>query len=209
MPITVLSDVILPTKVIAAGGLSGKSQRLNQRTPHGETGQMSINAVWSQSLREYTFGTVPMLLKDWQAVRAIFEITMGGAFGFLIEDPTEEDSTTGALTLVDGAYQLQRRFIDQGSGRYTDVVVTRPRASKFALAQNGIPLASGAYTLDDETGKLTISGSPDPETLSWSGNYYVPVHFKEDVLDWDMVLGGQMKNRLIAGPSVVLQEVRE
>lgn len=47
------------------------------------------------------------------------------------------------------------------------------------------------------------------ETLDWAGSFYVPVHFANDMIDWELVAGGPAATRLLAGPSVVLQEVRE
>ena len=51
---------------------------------------------------------------------------------------------------------------------------------------------------------------PQPsDTLTWSGEFFVPVHFMEDEIGWDLARPGDMQDRLIAGPSVVLQEIRE
>ena len=47
------------------------------------------------------------------------------------------------------------------------------------------------------------------QTLTWSGEFYVPVHFANDDIDWEVLVGGTYDNRIVAGPSVVLQEVRE
>jgi uncharacterized protein (TIGR02217 family) len=47
------------------------------------------------------------------------------------------------------------------------------------------------------------------ETLTWSGEFYVPVHFANDDIDWEIMVAGTYDNRVVAGPSVVLQEVRE
>lgn len=47
------------------------------------------------------------------------------------------------------------------------------------------------------------------EALTWSGSFYVPVHFANDEIDWEMVRTGPRDTRLMAGPSVTLQEVRE
>ena len=48
------------------------------------------------------------------------------------------------------------------------------------------------------------------ESLTWSGQFYVPVHFRDDFIDWDLVRPGPDEDaRLLAGPSVVLREVRE
>jgi len=78
-------------------------------------------------------------------------------------------------------------------------------------------IASDVYTLATNTAGKTITVGagaahkyPQPdESLRWAGQFYVPVHFATDDLDWDVVLGGDVDDRLIAGPSVTLMEVRE
>jgi hypothetical protein len=72
------------------------------------------------------------------------------------------------------------------------------------------------YTLDvDTTGLTRTSGGTGykypqaSETLTWSGSFYVPVHFQSNTIDWDLVRAGVYETRLIAGPSVVLDEVLE
>lgn len=91
----------------------------------------------------------------------------------------------------------------------------------IATALNGLShvitnIAGAVYTLTVDTTALVWSGSgsgyaypQSTETLTWSGNFYVPVHFANDDIDWELVLGGPAANRLIAGPSVMLNEVRE
>lgn len=77
-------------------------------------------------------------------------------------------------------------------------------------------ISSSTYTLAiDTTGKtLSVAGSgyaypQSTETLTWAGSFYVPVHFSSDEIDWELVRGGPADGRLIAGPSVTLDEVRE
>jgi uncharacterized protein (TIGR02217 family) len=210
MPITVLADMILPNSVISSG-VRGKIKRTNTRTPHGETGYMTVNAVSSQALREFELGTVPMRLEDWQRVQAFHEITLGGAYGFLIEDPADCVTATGAIVLMPAIgsapayYQLVRRYIDPKSGRYSDRPITRPQLSSFTLTSSGTPAAG--YTLDATTGRIT--GIGDPATLQWTGRFYTPVHFQADDLDWDLIAPGGYDQRFVAGPSVILEEVRE
>lgn len=77
--------------------------------------------------------------------------------------------------------------------------------------------AKGAtsLTVSTVTTGLTATGGTAfkyPQTsdaMTWSGSFYVPVHFMDDSIDWDMVRSGPADTRLLAGPSVVLQEVRE
>ena len=47
------------------------------------------------------------------------------------------------------------------------------------------------------------------EALTWTGSFYVPVHFTDDFIDWELVVSGPDTQKLLAGPSVILDEVRE
>jgi uncharacterized protein (TIGR02217 family) len=226
MPITVLADMILPNSIIAAG-VRGKLKRTNSRVAHGETGYMTINAVSSQSTRDYEFGTVPLRIEDWQTVQSFYEITLAGTYGFLVEDPADAIVTAGtsavsyepAIYHPEGGgyytgithYQLQRRYVDPVSARYSDRPITRPRATGFALYRSGVLVSPSTYTLDATTGRITMATMTlaDAATLTWSGHFYVPVHFQSDDLDWDLVIAGGYDQRFLAGPSVILQEIRE
>lgn len=83
---------------------------------------------------------------------------------------------------------------------------------------HAVTAVTGAvYTLaTDTTGKTITFGAaaahkyPQPdEALTWSGQFYVPVHFRDDKLDWEMVVSGPRDSRYISGPSVWLDEIRE
>jgi uncharacterized protein (TIGR02217 family) len=226
MQIEVLADMILPNSVISSG-VRGKLKRTNTRIPLGETGRMSINAAGSQALREYELGTVPLRIEAWERVRAFHEITLGGAYGFLIEDPSDNVVAAAASAVsyepavfhpegggfFTGAthYQLQRRYVDPTSARYSDRPITRPRATGFALYRSGVLVSPSTYTLDATTGQITMTSMSleDAATLTWAGHFYVPVHFQSDDLDWDLVIAGGYDQRFLAGPSVILQEIRE
>jgi uncharacterized protein (TIGR02217 family) len=212
MPITVLPDVILPNSVINAG-VRGKNLRQNTRV-QTEGGYQSINVGWARTLRQYEVGTVPMLVSQWRAIETLFEITEGGAYGFLMEDPKDRTASDGIATVRDGGgYQLFNRYSDPASLRSKSRKITRPRGAGFVVSVNGAPLAPGNYTLDETTGRLSIpSLSPSPENaalIAWGGQFFVPVHFADDSIDWEMVAGGPADARFLSGPSVLLQEVRE
>lgn len=206
MPIIVLSDVILSDDVVAAGA-RGKNMRHNSRVVMN-SGDETINVVWSQTLREFELGVVPMSTSAWQEIETLHEITEGGAYGFLMEDPKDSYVASGVVVAgPDGSYQLYKRYVHRTSGRYKDRKITRPQAATFQLLNaDGTPF-TGSYSLYDATGQITAS--VDPSTLTWSGRFWVPVHFMEDSIDWDIVRPGTDNRLLVAGPSVVLQEVRE
>jgi uncharacterized protein (TIGR02217 family) len=208
MAIIVLSDVLLPNSIISAG-IRGKNMRMNSRV-ETDSGQRTINVVWTKTLRQYELGTVPLTLEQWQAIETLHEVTEGGAYGFLMEDPKDNTVTNGVLTrTAAGLFQLVKRYTETLSGRTKDRNITRPRSTGFVLYQSGVAMSSGSYTVNYNTGVVTIASNPDPATLSWSGKFLVPVHFMDDFIDWDLIAPGSPNQRFLSGPSVVLQEIRE
>lgn len=214
MAITILNDVILPNSVIAAG-VRGKNMRLNSRVTT-DNGAQAVNVIWTKTLRQYEIGIAPMNVEQWQAIEAIHEITEGGAFGFLMQDPKDNHVTAGGgiFELIDPTppdfapgvyYQMVKRYVDPVSGRTKDRKITRPKGT-ILVYENGVLTAASVSPLD---GIASVAGSPDAETLTWTGSFYVPVHFVDDSIDWELVTGGAAGSRFLAGPSVLLQEVRE
>jgi uncharacterized protein (TIGR02217 family) len=209
MAIQVFPDVVLPNRVIEAG-VRGKQMRRNTRVMM-LNGHESINAEWSQALREYEIGFIPMRREAWQAIETLHDITKGGAYGFLMEDPKDSVVTVGVVaSLGDGAYQLYKRSLDAVSGRWSDRKITRPRAAGFTITVSETPLSEVEYSLDVETGIVTIPAEPPIDVIAWTGRFYVPVHFQADSIDWSLVIAGPSPDaRYLAGPSCILEEVRE
>ena len=102
---------------------------------------------------------------------------------------------------------MHKRYTEPVSARTKDRSITRPQALGLVVSISGTPTLS--YTLDATTGRLTIPAAPAAATVTWTGKFYVPVHFMADSIDWDLLAGGSSEKRLLAGPSVVLSEVRE
>lgn len=208
MPITVFADVTLPNSVVQAG-VRGKQIRRNARVATS-SGAQAANVLWTQTLREFEIGFVPMRRSAWQDIETLHEITDGGAYGFLMEDPKDmRVSAGGVVAAIDADdFQLYKRSTHALSARFKDRKITRPRAAGFVLMIAGVPTA--AYTLDVETGIVNIPAEPDAADVTWTGLFYVPVHFQSDIIDWDLVVTGpDVDARFLAGPSVVLQEIRE
>lgn len=209
MSITVYSDVILPNSVLAAGA-RGKQLRNNSRTMT-QSGRTQINVNWASTLRQYEFGFVPLSVAQWQTIEGLHEVTEGGAYGFLLQDPKDNSTgTDGVLGYVTATtFQLQKRYTAAGSSRTKLRSITRPLASSVQITVSGTPLASTSYSLNSTTGVVTIPSAPSVGTLAWSGSFYVPVHFAQDEIDWELAVAGPAASRLMAGPMVTLMEVRE
>jgi uncharacterized protein (TIGR02217 family) len=209
MAITVYADVIAPNSLWSAT-VSGKQRRSNNRGIVS-SGKMQINVGWTRTMRQYTFGTVPLTVSQWQALEALYEVTDAGAFGFLVQDPKDcsANHTTGKVTALPTAntYQINKTTTSVGSSQTHVRNITRPRAAGFILHISAVP--SVAYTLDADTGIITIPSGPAAGTVTWAGIYYIPVHFESDDLDWDLVIAGGADARFMVGPTCVLNEIKE
>jgi uncharacterized protein (TIGR02217 family) len=196
---------------VISAGVKGKQNRKNQRVMTAG-GFESVNIVWDRTLREYEIGTIPLQRADWEYIEVFHEVTEGGAYGFLLEDPkdycststTTYTQTTGVFaSLGGGQYQLFKRYLHIASGRYKDRKITRPQATGFQAYNAGGTLLTG--TVDPNTGIATISGTP----ATWVGRFYVPVHFRDDVIDWALEVPGPEDFRYYSGPSVIFEEIPE
>lgn len=210
MTIPILSTVIAPDSLWSAT-VRGKLQRRNRRAEN-IGGYKQINVLWSNSLRRWEFGTLPMTLAVWRALEALYEVTDAGASGFLVHDPSDCVVSNAYGRAIDAntvanTYQLVERKTTPTGSLTHDRTIRRLDASSFLLYLSGV--LHGTYTLDANTGIVTIPADPTAANISWAANTYVPVHFENDDLDWDLELAGDEEARLFIGPSVTLVEIRE
>jgi hypothetical protein len=107
--------------------------------------------------------------------------------------------------------QLYKRYREPISQRFKDRKITRPRAVNGAdFRQRRIRQPVCNYTVNEQTGiVITFLSTRTAANLSWTGLFYVPVHFLDDSIEWHLEIAGPADSRFLAGPSVVLQEVRE
>jgi uncharacterized protein (TIGR02217 family) len=213
MSITVFNDVIF-RKCDIRSNLAGRLIRQNKRVEQ-ISGHAQHNAMWDESLREYEFGIVPMTLVEWQTIETLHEITKGGAYGMLLEDPHDFEVTSGVVSLVSGdTYQLEKLYTHAGSARTSRRKITRPRLAGIIVNVSGVPIdgtgSPAGYDLDVDTGIITIASTPAASAVTWTGLFYVPVNFMNDAIDWTLVRAASDEDdRLFAGPSVVLKQIRE
>lgn len=146
---------------------------------------------------------------------------VGGRVTFVADAQQAISSiATGAstvLTFADGAGMFAAMAVGQR------VFITGVSGSAGA-ALNGLShlvTAKGdgpPYTLTLATPTTGLTGASGTalkypqatDALTWGGEFYTPVHFATDVLDWDLAKPGpDAELRLVAGPSVLLSEVLE
>lgn len=170
--IVVLSDVIVPNSVIAAG-VRGRQIRKNSRTSQ-QGGFATANVIWTTTLRQYELGTAPMTIDQWQAIEGLQEVTDSGAYGMLMKDPKDSIASlaqgklypyttdlVGAIGVGYGVpvYKLYKRYTSVGSTRTKDRKITRPILGA-ALKRGGIAVTLGASAsnaaIDYDTGTVTF-----------------------------------------------------
>jgi uncharacterized protein (TIGR02217 family) len=157
---------------------------------------VTLGAAPGNAAIDYTTGTVTFVADSSSAVTAV---SVGA---------TTQVTLTAALA---GLSVGQRLYL---SGLAGTVGSALNGASHAVTAITGGAL--NVYTLSvSTTGLAWTSGGTGfdypqaSETLTWGGAMYVPVHFASDEIDWELVVGGAEGSRLLAGPTVMLMEVRE
>ena len=211
--IVVLADIIAPNS-LWEDGVTGRQIRRNRRAEN-QAGIMNVNVVWSYTKREFTWGTAPHSIGVWQTLEGLFEVTAAGGYGFLIQDPKDPraDHTTGTTTLINAGahtYQLVKQYTFAGAAAPHNRPIRYPKLTGFELKISGVTKTINVdFTLNDETGVVTIPSDPSASAVTWAGIFYVPVHFRDDEIEWELVAGGGEDQRFVRGPRVVLQEVKQ
>jgi hypothetical protein len=91
-----------------------------------------------------------------------------------------------------------------------DRTIKYVKASGFELKISGVTQTFGVdYTLSAFTGVATIPSDPAASAVTWASVVYVAVHFRDDTIQWELVAGGAESQRLVRGPNVVLEEVKQ
>lgn len=125
--------------------------------------------------------------------------------------------TVGASTVLnfaDGTGMVAAMAV--GQRVHVSGVTGTAAATLNGLSHEVTAKGATSLTVSTATTGLTAAGGtaakfPQPsEALAWSGAFHVPVHFRDDYIDWELVVGdADESERLLAGPAVVLVEIRE
>jgi uncharacterized protein (TIGR02217 family) len=204
MSIEVLDDIIVTGQEFAQN-ITGRLMRKNQRVTTAN-GFESINIVQDKTLREYDVNVGPLRRAIREQFDAIFENTEAGAYGFLLLDPKDNSlGTSGRVAdLGGGNYQLYKRYTV--AGRHKDRKITRPMTGTITVFVSGVATSA---TVNYATGQMTITGLPSAALVTVTGQFYVPVHFLNDQIEWSMNVAGSDPDGRFYSSTVTLQEVRE
>jgi uncharacterized protein (TIGR02217 family) len=142
------------------------------------------------------------------AVLEFYHAVHGRAFGFRFKDYVDYKSCRidQAVSAVDqllvasgAAYQLVKDYVAGALFQRREIV--KPVAGTVRLADNAVEKTEGVdWTLDETTGLVTLAFSP-VGTLTWGGEFDVPVRFDSD-------LPVSILNKEIQGCTFSLLEIR-
>jgi len=159
---------------------------------------VNIGIAAGHAAIDYATGTVTFVADTSQSIASV---TVGAATVVNFND---------GLGIVAALAIGQRVYLSGITGTAAAVLnglsheVTAKGATSLTIATSTTGLAASSGT--GNAAKYPQAS----EALAWSGGFFVPVHFRDDYIDWELVRGGAMEDvRLIAGPAVVLEEVRE
>ncbi len=148
--------------------------------------------------------------REMEAVRDFFHAMGGTHEAFRFQDqmdyrsaPDGQDIGPGDqpfVALGGGQYQLVKRYVV--GTRETIRTIVLPRGSTLRVQnQSGVEQASSRWTINEDTGILTLDGSFSGTPGAWGGEFYVRCRFATDI-DFEIV------NHKIVNASVTLQELR-
>ena len=124
--------------------------------------------------------------------------------------------TVGASTVLNfasGAGMVAAMNV--GDRVYLNGVTGTAAATLNTLSHAITAKGASSLTISTTTTGLTASSGTAykypqaTDTLTWQGLFYVPVHFVNDEIDWQLVVSGPQGSRFLSGPQVILEEVRE
>lgn len=152
------------------------------------SGYESRNINWTSSRYGYDLAIPVRTQTEVNEINAFFRIAKGRANGFRFKDWSDFDATkSSVITLTPTTFQLQKVYT---SGSETNSrIITKPVAETIHIYVGTQEVNSGfspGFTLDEETGIITFEDEPGG-TVTWTGEFDVPVRFDTDELKWRVV----------------------
>lgn len=144
-------------------------------------GKKKRNVNRGKALRRYTSQYVTFSEAQFAAVLAMFHACAGAGYNFRFKDVTDFRCTDESLGTAPGsgtaAVQLTKTYTASPLTRVR--TINKPRSQAFTLYEGGVAKAG---TLDTTTGLFTPSSAWTGGSLTWTGEFDVPVCFVSDEL---------------------------
>jgi len=178
-------EVSLPAR-LAFGSTGGVERRTEVVTL--ANGHERRSTPWAHGRRRFLIGAGLRSLEDMAALTTFFEARRGRLYGFRFRDfadfrsaagePSPMDQTLGEGDGARTAFQLAKTYDDYVR------IIRKPVAGSVRVAVDGVELASGAFSLEVNTGAVTLTSAPaDGATVTAGFLFDTPVRFDTDRID--------------------------
>lgn len=155
-------------------------QEFSTRIVNLRNGAERRNANWSMPLGRYSVVYQSLKPEDHQRIRAAFMTSMGSLIGFRMKDWTDFRVSQQVIGTATGASQILQLYKEYQFGPLSlQRKISKPVQGTVSIYANGIEISS---TLDVTTGLVSFTAAAG-ESISWSGEFDVPVRFESDRLD--------------------------
>lgn len=153
------------------------------------SGREHRNRNWAKPLHAYTLTVGPQMEAEIQELLEFWHALGGSECGFRFKDwadykscrvnldPTPTDQPTELIPGSPGGYQLVKVYRAGMRAQVRDIL--KPIASTIRMADSGVELTAGQFTVDDTTGLVALNISPSGD-VTWGGQFDVPVRFDSE-----------------------------
>ena len=173
---------------VAYGARGGP--RFKTRVVQLASGHEQRNIDWSEPLAEYDVSHVNRTFDDMRTLLAFFLSVRGKAYGFRFKDHKDyqvslSEGVTASLGGSPNLWQLYKRY--SYGGIYFDRRITKPVQGSVRIHKNGIEIPSegspAGAAIDYTCGHVYIPTADYGDTITWYGEFDVPVRFDTDAFD--------------------------
>ena len=174
----------------------------NTRIIRLRSGAERRNANWSLPLGKYSILMQALDPADHLLVRQAHMACLGATIGFRFKDWIDYQATAEVIGTGAGLEQELQLTKTYTFGSISLVRnIYKPVSGTIQLYENGSPVSS---VIDTETGIATVTATG---TITWTGEFDVPVRFESDRLDYDPI--AKRANGYILTSDVDLIETRD
>lgn len=196
-------DMPLPKRIElhASGGPSFRT-----RVVQVESGHEFRDELWANALRTYDFRYITGDAEKQELLNEFFHAHRGQAVGFRAWDPLDHSATAdqGVFIEIDATHYQLGKLYQAGTASHIRTIAKPIAEVTFVV---GSP--PGTYTLDYDTGIVTVAGGGGPPD-SWAGQFHVPVRFNTDSMPRSIVDGrGDGESYIVDWSEIQIVETRD
>jgi uncharacterized protein (TIGR02217 family) len=199
------NDTRLLEKVAYGSTFGGE---FNTRIIRLKSGHERRNANWSMPLHRYSILYQALDPADHILVKRAHYASLGAAIGFRFKDWTDYQATNESLGVGTGVEQTIQLIKTYTFGSISlERNIYKPVNGTVTVSVNGTPIVEDSTNfIDYDTGILTITAAGGA-TITWTGEFDVPVRFENDRLDSDPI--APRSNGFLLSSDVDLIETRD